>query len=419
MLLLPTLALAHPGDLDTGFGTAGMVITDFKTDEFGDGVVVAKDGAIYVGASVDRDGANPDCALLRYTAKGVLDTHWGTGGRVVTDFGGSDEVYRIALQRDGKIVMAGNTLQLAPPHNDAFALARYLPNGDLDPSFGTGGKVIDTTGDPHEELQALAIQGDGKIVVAGVTRTDDPGATPKAVVARFLSSGTPDGSFGSGGRMINDFGSREPVFDALAIQKDGKILASGLILSGTQLHFLVARYLKNGQLDTHFGSGGFVTAFTDNPSVGNGMALQSDGKIVVVGTVDTTPGQLLGLARFTKDGKLDSSFGDGSGGGPGLVTVSLLKDSPGNAVAIQSDGKIVVAGGAVDASHHRNFGVTRFTKKGRLDASFGTGGKVITPIAQDGDGEALAFQRDHKIVVAGGAFNGTDFDVALARYRAR
>src|SRR5207249_1289945 len=141
-LLLPALALASAGDLDPGFGADGTVVTDFGGDERGNAVAVAKDGTIYVGGSSHRVGGNVDFMVVRYTAEGQLDTAWGNGGRVTTDLGGHDNIFALALQKDGRIVVGGSSKDLPPAHPSNFALARYMPDGQLDPSFGISGNVL-------------------------------------------------------------------------------------------------------------------------------------------------------------------------------------------------------------------------------------------------------------------------------------
>src|SRR5439155_996244 len=262
--LLLVLSFAHsvdagPGDLDPSFGTGGRVLTDFGGGDGARALALQADGRIVVAGSSSAGAFGSDFALARYNSNGSLDPSFGTGGRVLTDFGGDDEARALALQDDGKIVVAGGF------GGPCFALARYNPGGTLDTSFGTGGRVLtDFGGD--DEAAALALQADGKIVVAGFS---DAGGFALAALARYNPNGTLDASFGSGGQVLTNFGGAQ----ALALQADGRIVVAGGIF--------LARYNQNGNLDPSFGSGG--RALTDFDALA--LALQPDGLVVLAGPV--------------------------------------------------------------------------------------------------------------------------------------
>lgn len=272
------------------------------------GVAVQADGKIVVAGSTEGT-SGLDFGLARLTPGGLLDSSFDFDGRVVTDFRGAsfDMANAVALQADGKIVAAGFTLggattaarQERPaggPGPDDVAVARYLPNGRLDPAFdGDGRLTTDFSGEDH--ANSVALQKDGRIVVAGYSSIADH---PSFALARYLRNGRLDRTFGGDGRVTNNF-STFAVAYALAVQQDGRIVAAGQAIGGTDLDFGLARYLKNGRLDPTFGAGDFPPrgqVETDFGSVDRALAvaLQRDGRIVAAGTsgaIDT-----LAVARY-------------------------------------------------------------------------------------------------------------------------
>ena len=233
--------------------------------------------------------------LIRGRRPGNLDPTFGSAGKVTTDFaGGSDLAFGVALQPDGKIVAAGTATRGATIFSD-FALARYNPDGSLDATFGSGGKVTtDFTGN-FDQANAVALQPNGKIVAAGST---GDGTSHDFALARYNPDGSLDATFGSGGKVITDFtGGSDQAF-GVALQPNGKIVAAGTAHTGTILEFALVRYKKHGGLDPSFGSGGKVTTdFTGSNDVAGGVALQPDRKIVAVGHAGTANSDFA-LARY-------------------------------------------------------------------------------------------------------------------------
>lgn len=345
-----------------GFGTDGKVITDFGGLEIGYSVVIKPDGKIVVAGESDGN-----LALFCYNSDGSLDSNFGTGGLVTTDFGSHATGLSLAIEPDGKIVVAGES-------NDNFALARYNSDGSLDSSFGTGGLVSTDFGD-REIGRSVAIKPDGKIVVAGVSGDD-------FAIASYNNDGSLDSSFGSEGRVITDFGGDE-TGRSVAIGSDGKIVLVGE--SGDD--FAIACYSSDGSLDSSFGTEGRVTTDFGGDEIGRGVAFQLDGKIVVVGESDGN----FAIARYNRDGSLDSSFGTG-----GQVITDLGRNEIGHSIAFQPDGKIVVVG-----ESSGSFALVRYNTDGTIDPSFGTDGQVKTDLGFFGGGTSVALQPDGKIVVVG------------------
>jgi uncharacterized delta-60 repeat protein len=252
-----------------------------------------------------------DFALVRYNSNGSLDSTFGNGGKATTDFnGGLDAASSMAIQTDGKIVLAGFATA-GDPH---MALVRYNSNGTLDTTFGTGGKLVTDINGTRDFANAVAIQSDGKIVAAGSTLVPVFSFVMFAL-ARYNTDGSLDSTFGSGGRVTTQVvfgdGEDDEIF-ALAIQPDGKILAAGE--ANFAQDFGMVRYQNNGSLDTAFGTNGVVTTdFSAGSDSARGMVLQIDGKIVLAGAANLTSGSTgdFGLARYNPSGSLDSTFGAG------------------------------------------------------------------------------------------------------------
>jgi uncharacterized delta-60 repeat protein len=423
----------HPGDLDSTFGSGGKVTTDFAGNrDQAFAVALQSDGKIIAAGSAIVSGSQPDFALARYNSDGSLDSTFGSGGKVTTDFGGNDQAVAVAIQTDGKIVAAGGTCANAALGCDVltgsgydFAIARYNTNGTLDSSFGTGGKVTTDFHGGMDIATSLVIQPDGRIVVAGSACTDSSmmcalSGGVQFALARYNSDGSLDSAFGTGGKItttVRNFGS----ILALALQADGKLLAAGLAFGQPDSDFELVRYNSDGSLDATFGAGGKVN--TDFNSSGGtalndaavALAIQPDGKIIAAGASETNTPDFFynwSIARYNQDGSLDGSFGTG-----GKVTTALSgKDDQAGSVMIQPDGKILVggmAGGFVTISTNAlsvidqgsatgsDFALARYNTNGSLDTSFGTGGKVTTDFFGSSDAARFVLQPDGRVVAAG------------------
>jgi uncharacterized delta-60 repeat protein len=347
-----------------------------------------------------------------------LDPAFGSGGVVESDFGGFEYFSAVIVQPDGKIVGGGR-------FDGDFALVRYLPNGNPDLAFGNAGFVRTDLGS-LEEISALVLQPDGKLVAAGWTQR----STLDFALVRYNADGTLDLSFGAGtGHVISDWGSPALPF-ALALQPDGKLVAAGefervFIDAGGVRHsnddFAVARYAADGVLDATFGIGGLVTTeFTPGANeLAEAILIQPDGKIIAAGARIELFRADFAVARYNPDGTLDSTFGNG-----GLVTTDVLGGSnqAATSAVLQADNKVVVVGTVDPAgSGNGNFGVVRYMPNGSLDMGFGDGGHVMTDFAAgnttEDEAHAAVLQPDGKLVVVG-LFNDNQggFDFALARY---
>jgi uncharacterized delta-60 repeat protein len=331
LFIVPHSARAAAGDLDARFGSGGVVQTDFSGgDDYGFGVKVQSDGKTVV---VGESGVYPlfHSALTRYTKNGRLDQTFGTGGKVVAALDpGGDGSTALVFQADGKIVTAGSVI-----HNNfvvAFVTARFNPDGSLDQTFGTNGSVQTTFGDSAAEGNDVVLQADGKIIVVGFTGAGSYSSLNNFALIRFNPDGSLDQTFGTGGKVKSASG----IATSVALTADGKILVGGtydtgsrgfilarynsngmldgtfgnagvtrtaiggdafsfgigllsdgrIVLGGysaaTQNHdFTVACYNANGTLDQTFGTGGKVKSAI---GIATSVALTADGKILVGGT---------------------------------------------------------------------------------------------------------------------------------------
>ena len=427
------LALARytaAGALDTSFGgdadgdgtRDGWVTTAIGSDDdYGASVAVHTDGAIVVGGYSKVSGNNYDFALARYTSAGVLDTTFDGDGTLTTDFNSgisNDRVHGVAILSDGKILAGGYSSNPSPRFSD-FTLARYTAAGALDTSFGTGGTVVTPIGSGSDNGNAMLLQPDGTILVGGLAWN---GSDLDFALARFTAAGALDTGFGGDsnndntpdGYSLTPIGSGEDWGNALALAPGGEIVLAGFSHNGTHADFALARYSSAGVPDASFGTGGVVTtAAGAGTSYGAAVALQPDGKLVMVGDGYNGAANQYDflLTRFNADGTVDTGFGK-----DGVVTTDFQSGSNdyGAAVAIQPDGKIVVVGYANNGSDN-DFAIARYTADGSLDSSFDDDGKVVTALGSGNDrARAVAVRSDGKIVVGGGI--GGDF--AVARYNA-
>jgi uncharacterized delta-60 repeat protein len=399
-LLAIAPAQAAPGDLDPSFSGDGILLTGFGGEiDGGSAVALQADGKIVVAGTtlgyVEGGDYHSGFALARIHSDGSLDTSFSGDGKQITDFGAGtvSTATAVAIQPDGKILVAGSARVSATAWE--VALARYGADGSLDSSFGGDGTVTAGLGG---FAYSVAIQTDGKIVVAG-----DSG------LARYRPDGSLDTSFGGDGTVTAGLGG---FAYSVAIQTDGKIVATG----ASEL----ARYRPDGSLDSTFSDDGTVPT---NAVWARSVAIQADGSIVVAGAISVAgelPHYDFALLTYTPGGALDPSFGFG-----GMQTTSFsagwLEDEVAADLALQPDGKIVVVGTSTPVDwvwEGSAIAIARYAANGSLDQSFGDGGKRITLHGVDNSGAAVALQDDGKIVVAGsGSDPGDGASLALlARY---
>ncbi|HEX8181916.1 MAG TPA: Calx-beta domain-containing protein, partial [Pyrinomonadaceae bacterium] len=389
-------ARAAASDLDPTFDTDGKQTTDFFGGlDLARGIAIQSDGKYVVAGSALQPNSDTVFALARYNTDGSLDTSFGSGGKVTTAFTtGNSVAHAVAIQADGKIIAVGGGT------SGDFEIARYNSDGNLDNSFDGDGKLtIDFFGGV-DLAQALVIQPDEKIVVVGV-------AQQNFALVRLNPQGSFDASFGTGGKLITAFADQSSAH-AVALQSDGKIIVGG----DAGFDSALARYNGDGSLDDSFFLGG-TEIFIMRPSQDlfdsiTSILIQPDGKIVAGGLVQSQilPQQTfsLGVARLNNDGSLDNSFdGDGRALLPDVVAFLNQKVT----VAQQADGKILAAGTTFD----NNFKLAGLNLDGSRDQAFGATTDFAAGVDMMGD---MALQDDGRVVIVGLA-NGKDF--GLARYQ--
>ena len=430
LAISPSVAVAAAASLDTSFGGDGRVTTDFGgvgSDRASD-VALQPNGRIAAAGSsvitVENFVEIHDFAISRYFINGGLDDYFSGDGKVTTDFGGGtdDEANSVAIwlngSFNGQVVAAGSTTTAPGEGVDDFAIARYNPNGTLDRSFGGDGKVITDFGG-SDRASGVTIQTDGKVVAAGDSSIAF--GDPHFALARYNRNGTLDTSFGGDGKVTTDFAGGGAAL-AVQIQPDGKIVAVGYASRTTGPDFALARYNRNGTLDTSFGrrrQGDHRLPWAGD--FAEDLALQADGKIVAAGSIVATADEVFhdfALARYNPNGTLDRSF---SGDGKVITTFGGINGASG--VGVQPDGKIVAAGGGLAAGSgapEDDFALARYNPSGSLDSSFGGDGKVTTDFGAHDAALGMTIQTNGRIVLAG--FTSPDGffqeDFALARYLA-
>ncbi|MEO6168133.1 MAG: T9SS type A sorting domain-containing protein [Chitinophagales bacterium] len=381
-----TNLMGQAGELDTTFGVAGRVTTPAYNGAQAYSIALEQDGKIIVGGQIKYGSGNfgYGFGLLRYNANGMLDESFGTEGLGEIGFAtGPSFGYSVAIQPDGKILLGGCT-------SYDFELARYNNNGTLDDSFGMNGLVSNEIGTAY----SMALQGDGKIIMTGDNFN----------LARYNTDGTLDSSFNENGIVEGD--TSGSAF-SVVIQAPDKIIAAGTISGGIGLR----RYHADGSVDSTFGVNGKVVTQVGYQSGANSCLVLSNGKILIVGFSNETEYNFT-LANYNSNGTIDSSFDtDGV-----AVTHVSTDDNQALSMAIQPDGKIIVVGPSSDSTI-ADFTVVRYNSNGSLDASFGNNGISKTDFSGSTDiALSVTMQPDGKIIVAGSSTFSGNLEIALARY---
>lgn len=401
---MATVVLAVDGDLDTTFDADGTVFASM-----GGGWTQPRGMLVQADGKIVLTGDSSDSfAAVRFSSDGSIDTSFDSDGKVFVDVSpGEDVGFAAALQPDGKIVMAGAA-------GYSIGVVRLNSDGSLDTSFDSDGKVVTDVSGGHSAGYAVAVQSDGKIVVAGYN--DDVGTDQNFAVVRYNTDGSLDTSFDSDGKVVTHAGSSVEYTSSIAIQPDGKIVVVGMS-SLSSYDIVVLRYDSNGWLDTSFDTDGIVvTDVAGWNDAANSVALQSDGKIVVAGdTYNSSLNRNVFMAvRYNTNGSLDTSFDS-----DGVATTAIgTQWDTAYSVAVQDDGKLVLAGVKYWPSWaSSDFAITRFNGDGSIDSGFGTSGKVVIAVGTSGESAAklVALQSDGKILVSGYANNGAGHDYALLR----
>ncbi len=397
----------------------GLVMTDIGGgDDSATSILVQNDGKIVVAGNT-FNGTDDDIALLRYLENGQLDPSFGEDGMVTIDISNTDDhASHLLIQEDGKLVVSGYTSN--GTDND-FALLRFHQNGDPDLTLGNGGIVVtDLLGTEGKGGTVLQLE-NGNYLQGGMVKSESPCTqgvfTYDFALLQYLENGFLDTSFGSNGFVLTDFNCDQDYGEVLAIQSDGKILLGGSIYISPAQDFSLARYLPDGTLDTSFGTNGMViTELGDGYDFSKGIMIQDSpgGKIILSGAIfqENSGGYNFGILRYLSDGTLDTSFGT-----DGITTFDFSNGiDVADGILELPNGNIILAGWA-EIGSNRDFGIAMLFPNGSPNLNFGISGKMTIDFGFGDDyGHAVCLGKDGKILVAGGSFNGLDMDIAIAQF---
>lgn len=412
LIIITNKNYSQPGTLDVSFGIGGKVTTTFDSGYIESATsAIQTDGKIILGGlEVNKDMSNPGFAIVRYLNNGNIDSSFGINGKATLD-SLNYNAGCIVLQSDGKILAAApqEYFLYFGNYTSRFVLARFLSNGKFDSTFGSNGLVhTPFLGGDYAEGCSMALQPDGKILFTGNLNFE---SLYNFELIRYNSNGTLDSSFGENGKV-------EPSESDLYGTPGIVLLNNGKILISTNENGITFfKFNQDGTRDSAFGNYGIVKTHVnyydsaDNfGAAGASIILQND-KIIATGDTIIAGKQEMMIARFTLNGEIDSAFGIN-----GKTMASFDGRAIKNSVALQSDGSIVAAG--VDFKMDSSFfAMARFKKNGLIDKSFGINGKVSTSFEEAGNIlTSVAIQQDDKIILSGYSYNSTTSNIALARY---
>jgi uncharacterized delta-60 repeat protein len=441
-LALPPTSMAipgRPGTLDATWATnsaigAGKRVSGLSAgDDFGRAIVIQPDGKVVLVGACASGGGFAFCAA-RYTANGELDTSFANtsaigAGKVITQFANldGDEARAVALQDDGKIVLAG---QCWNGSNHDFCALRYHANGTLDTSFAPSsplgaGKLRTAVGAGNDRAYAVLVQPDGKIVLAG--QCENAASIWEFCALRYLANGAldtsfaPDGPLGAG-KLTVSIGGLGDQLRAAALQVNGRLVFGGHCYNGVNEDFCVARVNSFGGLDGSFatfgplGGGKIMTDIALGSEYADVIAMQADGAIVLAGNCTApTFSQRYCVARYNADGEPDVAGMPPEGTRFHIPTRGVLElyKIIGRAMLVQPDGKIVIAG-SCNLNADSDFCLRRLSGDGSIDLSFSDA--PLNFVGGDDSALTLALQSDGKVIAAGQCNNGLDFDFCIARF---
>lgn len=414
-LVSPAQAADPPsaGDPDYSFGNGGKLTMSFTNavgvyDDYANAIAVYPDGRFVVAGAAK---GNPlvdntyQFGVVRFNADGTRDSSFGTDGVVLTNNGlFHDRATAVVIQPDGKIVVSGYCF------GDDFFTIRLNQNGSLDSSFGSGGKVTTDFSGQNDQAHGVHLQGDDKIVVTGWAATGPDNAGKQYAAVRYLANGSIDTSYGTNGKVLVPMGTSGDG-NGSTIQPDGKVVIAGRTLNSPGVYGVgLVRLTTSGSLDSGFGAGGRVlTSFGPKDETLTAVAMQPDGRIVATGNAqwgsyfDTT------ALRLLPNGSLDGSFGSG-----GMLRANVSPDNDtGHALLVRPDGRIVIAGSYYGDGN--DMYVARFWPSGARDIEFGRNGVTRMEMSKKYDEAFGVASQGTKLIAVGRSFNGKDNDWALIR----
>lgn len=396
--------------LDTSFNHTGKVTTNIQlTPDYAWSVLEQPDGKILVGG---KAGAflGSDYAVVRYHHDGRIDSSFGIDGKSIHDISGSsDQEGTLLLQDDGKIIIGGYSFHVGfAAHTDFIvSMVRLLPNGELDTLFADKGKIKTKISFGALALTSLLLQPDGKILSGGYAQMDNNDW--EFIIVRYDTMGFKDTTFGNGGIAVADFDSSLDIGYSIALQADGKIIMAGAVSADSTLaDFALMRFNTDGSIDSTFGTDGRTrTDFGDSNEEPFYVTVLTNGKILTCGYTDAKGDKDFALAQYTSNGILDNTFGNNG------ITVTGFGRSieHGYKISIQDDGRIVATGYSNNNLNKFDFAIARYHEDGTLDASFGSQGTFLFNFNQSIDfGYGNTLQNDGKLLAVG--TSDEDFAIA-------
>ncbi len=402
LVLLPVMIFAQAGQLDPSFGSGGSVVTSFpgNSGAYATDMAVQPDGRIILVGVAGLKGA-----IARYLPSGTLDPSFSGDGLANTAITGhySTAWHSVAIQADGKIVVAGNVFD--NPYYDQ-AIARFTSAGALDPSFGNGGiKLIDHLGSTYERCEAVSVTPSGHILVLSTWNSED--GYDVVYMAQLNDDGSFDTAFGTNGIVVYpgvNANGQSYAPKTLLVEPDGRFLIAGNYVGGFGNKMFIGRYTSTGGHVNSFGGSGIVRVdfgYGETYSRADALGLTPDGEIIVGGVI-LVGQKAFALAHITAAGTLDQSFGLA-----GLASAFFGSDfAYVDDMEITTDGKILACGFSGPALDSVHFAMARFNSNGLLDASFGQNGTTLVELNDYDAGSACAMDATGRYLIAGYTNNG-------------
>ena len=407
------------GGLDVAFNSPnGFAVQNNAAggngDDFGNAVAVDSQGRILSAGSSTNNAGNTDMAVWRFNGDGTLDTTFNGTGIVVHDNAaggaGDDSGNAVVVDSLDRILVTGSSTTSAGTRN--MVIWRYAPDGTLDAGFSGDGIVSAAAGTGNASGKGITVDTQGRILVTGST-TNTAGTTEMAIW-RFNANGTDDTAFSGDGMVSAAVGTRDASGNAIAVDSQGRILVAGSSRnSAGNTDMVIWRFTLNGTLDTVFSGDGVVVqdsaAGGNGDDSGNAIAIDSQGRILVTGSSKNTSGNMdMVVSRFTPTGAPDTTF-NGSGTVIQNGAAGSNGDDSGSGIAIDSQGRILVTGSSTNSAGNRDMVVWRFNADGTLDTTFAADGIMVHDNAAGGNaddsGSAVAIDSQDRILVAGSSRN--------------
>lgn len=397
------------GTLDAMFDANGIVTTSIGiANAFATTMAIQGDGKLLLCGN-SNNGSDNDFTIARYLENGQLDPTFHVDGIAQLDINGGDDFPEgIVVRPDNqKIIVGGYSFN---GNGFDFSLAQFLPDGNPDLAFGNNGKAIGPIG-TTAFAKGIALQKDGKIIIAGYSSQ----ATNEFTLMRWLEEGSLDLDLDEDGIVTTPIGTNSATASCLTIQPDDKILLAGQAFNDATFRWeaTVVRYNVDGSLDEEFDDDGITIIANFNKDLFiNAIGLDHEGKIIAAGYTGTSPSNnQFALMRFLPDGRPDSLFGTNGL----LITPVSNQNNQANSILIQSDHKMIV-GGTAEVNGSDQFALARYDREGSPDPTFGNNGIVTTSIGLIAGLNSMLFDFTGRIVASGSSLDGTHFQFAAARY---